>query len=235
MSRHAPLYGAGLEALSMKELETISRIHEEGLRQIHAIQQRKGSPAGSPFVSSTTYLTHMGCIHLLRLQWLLDCLLRLSQMVLGSIEMGMLMVVPAPGSIVRTMSLMTSLIKKLTQELPVLSRMELGRGAHSPGKWNFLSFKEIMETRKIFRKFFQAGGCELRIGVYESFDTICIYLESDQSVGSDPEKTWNNSVIQFMKVSDMLEADAGFLLRDTVVFVCEILDYCPWFEFSDLE
>lgn len=48
-------------------------------------------------------------------------------------------------------------------------------------------------------------------------------------------KTWNNSVLQFMKVSDMLEADAGFLLRDTVVFVCEILDCCPWFEFSDLE
>ncbi|KAL2471897.1 TRAF-like family protein [Abeliophyllum distichum] len=129
---------------------------------------------------------------------------------------------------------------------------------------NFLSFKEIMETRKIFSKFFQAGGCELRIGVYESFGTICIYLESDQSVGSDPEKnfwvryrmaivnqktpsktvwkessictkTWNNSVLQFMKVSDMLEADAGFLARDTVVFVCEILDCCPWFEFSDLE
>ncbi|XP_059459860.1 uncharacterized protein LOC132189240 [Corylus avellana] len=129
---------------------------------------------------------------------------------------------------------------------------------------NFLSFKEIMETRKIFSKFFQAGGCELRIGVYESFETICIYLESDQSVGSDPDKnfwvryrmavvnqknpaktvwkessictkTWNNSVLQFMKVSDMLEVDAGFLLRDTVVFVCEILDCCPWFEFSDLE
>ncbi|CAK9317489.1 unnamed protein product [Citrullus colocynthis] len=129
---------------------------------------------------------------------------------------------------------------------------------------NFLSFKEIMETRKIFSKFFQAGGCELRIGVYESFDTICIYLESDQSVGSDPDKnfwvrykmavvnqkypaktvwkessictkTWNNSVLQFMKVSDMLEAEAGFLVRDTVVFVCEILDCCPWFEFSDLE
>ncbi|KAL7187366.1 hypothetical protein ACSBR1_037437 [Camellia fascicularis] len=129
---------------------------------------------------------------------------------------------------------------------------------------NFLSFKEIMETRKIFSKFFQAGGCELRIGVYESFDTICIYLESDQSVGTDPDKnfwvkyqmavvnqknpaktvwkessictkTWNNSVLQFMKVSDMLEADAGFLVRDTVVFVCEILDCCPWFEFSDLK
>lgn len=100
--------------------------------------------------------------------------------------------------------------------------------------------------------------------MYESFDTICIYLESDQSVGSDLDKnfwvryrmavvnqknpaktvwkessictkTWNNSVLQFMKVSDMLEADAGFLVRDTVVFVCEILDCCPWFEFSDLE
>ncbi|XP_028799097.1 uncharacterized protein LOC114754494 isoform X2 [Neltuma alba] len=129
---------------------------------------------------------------------------------------------------------------------------------------NFLSFKEIMETRKIFSKFFQAGGCELRIGVYESFDTICIYLESDQAVGSDPDKnfwvkyrmavvnqknpaktvwkessictkTWNNSVLQFMKVADILEADAGFLVRDTVVFVCEILDCCPWFDFSDLE
>ncbi|KAI3468007.1 hypothetical protein Pfo_024670 [Paulownia fortunei] len=142
-----------------------------------------------------------------------------------------------------------------------------GIGKRSSFTWkveNFLSFKEIMETRKIFSKFFQAGGCELRIGVYESFDTICIYLESEQSGGSDSEKnfwvryrmaivnqknpsktvwkessictkTWNNSVLQFMKVSDMLEADAGFLLRDTVVFVCEILDCCPWFEFSDLE
>lgn len=31
---------------------------------------------------------------------------------------------------------------------------------------NFLSFKEILETRKIFSKFFAIGGCELRIGVY---------------------------------------------------------------------
>ena len=101
-------------------------------------------------------------------------------------------------------------------------------------------------------------------GVYESFDTICIYLESDQSAGTDPDKnfwvqyrmavvnqknatktiwkessictkTWNNSVLQFMKVSDLQEADGGFLVRDTVVFVCEILDFCPWFEFCDLD
>ncbi|CAN4101659.1 unnamed protein product [Withania somnifera] len=59
MSRHAPLYGAGLEALSMNELETLSRIHEEGLRQIHAIQQRNGSPASSPLVSPHNLLpTH---------------------------------------------------------------------------------------------------------------------------------------------------------------------------------
>ncbi|KAJ6834290.1 uncharacterized protein M6B38_335460 [Iris pallida] len=138
------------------------------------------------------------------------------------------------------------------------------RGSFTWRVENFLSFKEIMETRKIFSKFFQAGGCELRIGVYESFDTICIYLESDQSSGSDPDKnfwvryrmavvnqknpaktvwkessictkTWNNSVLQFMKVFDMLESDAGFLVRDTVVFICEIVDCCPWFDFSDLE
>ncbi|BBN19328.1 hypothetical protein MPTK1_8g09710 [Marchantia polymorpha subsp. ruderalis] len=140
----------------------------------------------------------------------------------------------------------------------------MNRGTFTWRVENFLAFKEIMETRKIFSKFFQAGGCELRIGVYESFDTLCIYLESDQSIGADPDrnfwvryrmavvnqkhadrtvwkessictKTWNNSVLQFMKVSDMVEPDAGFLVRDTVVFVCEILDCCPWFEFSDLE
>lgn len=55
MSRHAPLYGAGLEALSMKELETLAGIHEAGLRQIHTLQQqRKGSPAGSPHISPHT-------------------------------------------------------------------------------------------------------------------------------------------------------------------------------------
>lgn len=117
----------------------------------------------------------------------------------------------------------------------------------------------------ILHKYIYRKSClKLYAGVYESFDTICIYLESDQSSGSDPDKnywvqyrmavvnqknpaktvwkessictkTWNNSVLQFMKVSDMVESDAGFLLRDTVVFVCEITDFCPWFEFSDLE
>lgn len=60
MSRHAPLYGAGLEALSMKELETLSRIHEDGLRQIHALQQCKGSPAGSPLVGPHTLAHNHG-------------------------------------------------------------------------------------------------------------------------------------------------------------------------------
>lgn len=47
MSRTAPLYGVGLEALSPSELETVLRIHEDGLGQIHSIQQRKASSAGS--------------------------------------------------------------------------------------------------------------------------------------------------------------------------------------------
>ncbi|PRQ26713.1 putative ubiquitinyl hydrolase 1 [Rosa chinensis] len=165
--------------------------------------------------------------------------------------------------ILKETSIMQDLIDQDTESATQIDK-NVKRSSFTWKVENFLSFKEIMETRKIFSKFFQAGGCELRIGVYESFDTICIYLESDQSVGSDLDKnfwvryrmavvnqknpaktvwkessictkTWNNSVLQFMKVSDMLEADAGFLVRDTVVFVCEILDCCPWFEFSDLE
>ncbi|XP_004292979.1 PREDICTED: uncharacterized protein LOC101294045 [Fragaria vesca subsp. vesca] len=165
--------------------------------------------------------------------------------------------------ILKETSVMQDLIDQDTESATQIDK-NVKRSSFTWKVENFLSFKEIMETRKIFSKFFQAGGCELRIGVYESFDTICIYLESDQSVGSDLDKnfwvryrmavvnqknpaktvwkessictkTWNNSVLQFMKVSDMLEADAGFLVRDTVVFVCEILDCCPWFEFSDLE
>ncbi len=84
------------------------------------------------------------------------------------------------------------------------------------------------ETRLLLSRFFSVEGCDLRIGVYESFDTLCIYLESD-AFGSGLErnywvkyriailnqkhpertewkeaaictKTWNNSVLQFMKV-----------------------------------
>ncbi len=77
------------------------------------------------------------------------------------------------------------------------------------------------------RRYFEAGSCDLRLGMYESFDTLCIYLESDAPAGPDhnfwvkyriavlnqkrPDRTvwkdsaictkqWNNSVLQFMKV-----------------------------------
>ena len=46
------------------------------------------------------------------------------------------------------------------------------RGSFTWRVENFLSFKEIMETRKIFSKFFLAGGCELRIGMNRFFTTI---------------------------------------------------------------
>ena len=104
---------------------------------------------------------------------------------------------------------------------------------------NFLAFKEILETRKIFSKFFSVGGCDLRIGVYESFDTLCIYLESEAQSAGDPQegsfwvqyriaavsqkkaeltewkdssictRAWNNSVLQFIKVPDMLSRCAS--------------------------
>lgn len=40
---------------------------------------------------------------------------------------------------------------------------------------NFLSFKDIMETRKIFSRYFQAGGCELRLG--EWLSSVCHLLQ----------------------------------------------------------
>lgn len=55
---------------------------------------------------------------------------------------------------------------------------------------NFVSFKDIMETRKIFSRYFKAGPCELRLGVYESFDTLCIYLESDALAGELERNFW---------------------------------------------
>ncbi|XP_073389362.1 uncharacterized protein [Physcomitrium patens] len=139
----------------------------------------------------------------------------------------------------------------------------VARGELSGFQGNHGESEDIQQVLSGWRmRVTHSGGCVA--GVYESFDTLCIYLESDQSTGSDPDrnfwvkyrmavvnqkhadrtvwkgssiltKTWNNSVLQFMKVSDMVEADAGFVARDTVVFVCEILDCCPWFEFSDLE
>ncbi|KAK3259951.1 hypothetical protein CYMTET_31074 [Cymbomonas tetramitiformis] len=159
----------------------------------------------------------------------------------------------------------TSEVRELTPADTATSSSRSGSG-HISFVWrveNFIAFKEIMESRKIFSKYFLAGNCELRIGVYESFDTLCIYLESD-ALNGDLErnfwvryriavvnqknaartlwkessictKTWNNSVLQFMKVSDMLDTEGGFLHRDTVAFTCEILDCCPWFEFADLE
>ena len=97
-------------------------------------------------------------------------------------------------------------------------------------------------------------GCDLRIGVYESFDTLCIYLESD-AFGSCLErnfwvkyriailnqkypertewkeaaictKTWNNSVLQFMKVRTQYSAVWGKLahwifLKSPVSVICK--------------
>ena len=105
-----------------------------------------------------------------------------------------------------------------------------------------MAFKDIMETRKIFSRFFAVDGCRLRLGVYESFDTLCIYLESD-ALGAGPErnywvkyriaalnqkhydrtdwkessictKSWNNSVLQLMKVTSGVDCTGPAL--------------CPW-------
>ncbi|XVE71506.1 hypothetical protein DITRI_Ditri10aG0156300 [Diplodiscus trichospermus] len=129
---------------------------------------------------------------------------------------------------------------------------------------NFLSFKRILATQSIYSKYFQVDQLALRIAVHALSDALYAYLECDLSVMNDPDKdfwvsykmtvvnqknpaksfwkdsslftkTCANCDLQFMKLSDMLEADAGFVAGEMVTFVCEILDYCPWFDFSELE
>ncbi|KAA8522980.1 hypothetical protein F0562_009403 [Nyssa sinensis] len=55
MTKHAPLYGVGLEDLSLKELETLSKIHEDGLKDIHALQQQKHNLGANPPMSPNTF------------------------------------------------------------------------------------------------------------------------------------------------------------------------------------
>lgn len=50
-----------------------------------------------------------------------------------------------------------------------------------------------METRKIFSRFFSMGPCELRIGLYESFESLCLYLESD-SAAAPPQHQVRSTV-----------------------------------------
>ena len=69
-----------------------------------------------------------------------------------------------------------------------------GRGVNVDFTWkieNVSAFRGILETRKLFSRFFPAGGVNLRLGAYESFDTLCVYLESDQ--GSTPSAMKNKT------------------------------------------
>ncbi|OMO81238.1 TRAF-like family protein [Corchorus capsularis] len=129
---------------------------------------------------------------------------------------------------------------------------------------NFFSLKKILATQKIYSKYFQVDQLELRIGVHVLSDTVYAYLECNPSVVNDPDKdfwvsyrmtmvnqknpaknfrkesslhtkTCTNCDLQFMKLSDVVDANDGFVMGEMVTFVCEILDCCPWFDFSELE
>ena len=93
----------------------------------------------------------------------------------------------------------------------------------------------------ILRRYFTVEGSELRIGVYESSNTLCMYLESDTGGSTldnnlwvkfriavlnqrHPErsewkesaictKTWNNSVLQFSKVNSVAVLRSRTLMR----------------------
>lgn len=78
--------------------------------------------------------------------------------------------------ILKETSIMQDLIDQDTESSTQIDK-NVKRSSFTWKVENFLSFKEIMETRKIFSKFFQAGGCELRIGkqlsgIFSSKDTV---------------------------------------------------------------
>lgn len=100
---------------------------------------------------------------------------------------------------------------------------------------------------------------------YESFDTLCIYLESENQPAGEPQDgsywvryriaaisqkhphltewkqssicthSWNNSVLQFIKVPDMLDAEKGYLVKESMILACDILECTPWLEFGDAD
>lgn len=55
----------------------------------------------------------------------------------------------------------------------------------------FAAFKDVLETKKIYSRYFKVNDhVKLRLGVYESWETLCVYLESDEGTkrAKEPEK-----------------------------------------------
>jgi hypothetical protein len=173
-------------------------------------------------------------------------------------------------------------------KLPIASRLVTergmapleGEGVNVAFNWRvelFAAFKDVLETKKIYSRFFRAApGVELRLGVYESWETLCVYVEPEACVAGgrgggrsgsasepalqnhwvryrlglvhqrDARKTvwkensvctrtkWTSQVSQFVKMDELLDPENGFVVKDTVVVACEVLDCCPWFDENKL-
>jgi len=46
-------------------------------------------------------------------------------------------------------------------------------------------------------------------------------------------KTCNNYYLQMIKLSDVLEQDAGYIVENMLSFAFEMHDFSPWFDFSE--
>jgi hypothetical protein len=98
-------------------------------------------------------------------------------------------------------------VKAATEaKLPVASRLVTergmapleGEGVNVQFNWRFelfAAFKEVLETKKIYSRFFRAApGVELRLGVYESWSTLCVYVEPEAIVqGAGGERDADDS------------------------------------------
>lgn len=76
-----------------------------------------------------------------------------------------------------------------------------GEGIDVVYEWKvelFAAFKDVLETKKIYSRFFKVKeGIHLRLGVYESWETLCVYVESDgdsKTNGKKPNSNGNGTI-----------------------------------------
>ncbi|KAL8495879.1 hypothetical protein ACS0TY_019844 [Phlomoides rotata] len=102
------------------------------------------------------------------------------------------------------------------------------------------SNQALMKKKKECRQRGTWNGKKAYTDFYKNIVDMREFLNAPNGKQSPPVNNRSvadqyQSLLGGRTVFEMFEADAGFLTHNAVVFVCEILDCCPCFDFSDLE